>query len=494
MVGVAVAIAATTGCGSDGPAAGTEGGDCYGNGTCNAGLVCLSDHCVDLNDLPDAGGPDVAAPVPDAPVADARVPDARVPDARGPDAPPPDAPPPLFCGDGIVSGSELCDIAIPAGDTGACPTSCAPPSACTTVTLLGAGTCLAVCDVGAIVDAIDDDGCCPPGMDANLDNDCPPVCGNAVVEPGEDCDDGGTTPGDGCDGTCMCEVGVCGDGVVGCSEQCDDGGTTPGDGCDDLCLSEPTAFRASELYLREPHVFALIVDILCLDITDMPLDQCGLNCELQSSISSDTDADGLLDLNVLTVFRPLVAPGVPTTTADFLIGECTVAMECSPGPTPDIFTRAITNHPPGGPDCLGPLAGTLHAPPYTPTFSSTPAPCGRSEPGPLTLSLSGLDLQFSHAEIAAMYVGDPATDLASGLIRAFMTEADADATIIPATLPFVAGLPLSQILPGGTNNCECDHGVIPGGCQSDIDVGPDGVTLGWYFYFEFRAEAVSWTE
>ncbi len=61
MLGVAVTIAATPGCGSSGPAAGTEGGDCYGNGTCNAGLVCLSDHCVDLGDLPDAGVPDAAA-------------------------------------------------------------------------------------------------------------------------------------------------------------------------------------------------------------------------------------------------------------------------------------------------------------------------------------------------------------------------------------------------------------------------------------------------
>ncbi len=70
MAGVAVAITATPGCGSDGPAAGTEGGDCYGNGTCNDGLVCLSDLCVDLGGLPDAGTPDAASSVPDAPGPD----------------------------------------------------------------------------------------------------------------------------------------------------------------------------------------------------------------------------------------------------------------------------------------------------------------------------------------------------------------------------------------------------------------------------------------
>jgi cysteine-rich repeat protein len=34
---------------------------------------------------------------------------------------------------------------------------------------------------------------------------CEPVCGNTTVELGEDCDDGGTTPGDGCSATCRAE-------------------------------------------------------------------------------------------------------------------------------------------------------------------------------------------------------------------------------------------------------------------------------------------------
>jgi cysteine-rich repeat protein len=35
---------------------------------------------------------------------------------------------------------------------------------------------------------------------------CPPaVCGNAMIEPGEQCDDGNTLSGDGCDGTCKRE-------------------------------------------------------------------------------------------------------------------------------------------------------------------------------------------------------------------------------------------------------------------------------------------------
>ncbi len=67
-----------------------------------------------------------------------------------------------------------------------------------------------------------------------------PVCGDGVVDAGEQCDDGGTAPGDGRDALCQLEVavGVCGDGVIDAGEQCDDGGTAPGDGCDAACQIE----------------------------------------------------------------------------------------------------------------------------------------------------------------------------------------------------------------------------------------------------------------
>jgi cysteine-rich repeat protein len=65
-------------------------------------------------------------------------------------------------------------------------------------------------------------------------------CGNSVVEPPEQCDDGNTTSGDGCSGiSCLPEV--CGDNVLnpdpapGPEEECDDGNTTDDDGCTDTC-------------------------------------------------------------------------------------------------------------------------------------------------------------------------------------------------------------------------------------------------------------------
>jgi cysteine-rich repeat protein len=35
--------------------------------------------------------------------------------------------------------------------------------------------------------------------------ECPPTCGNSVVDSGEGCDDGNTVDGDGCSATCQCE-------------------------------------------------------------------------------------------------------------------------------------------------------------------------------------------------------------------------------------------------------------------------------------------------
>jgi cysteine-rich repeat protein len=69
---------------------------------------------------------------------------------------------------------------------------------------------------------------------------CTAVCGNGIVEEGEDCDDGNNINGDGCSSTCQLEhvPSVCGDGVVEGIEECDDGNTISGDGCSSTCQLE----------------------------------------------------------------------------------------------------------------------------------------------------------------------------------------------------------------------------------------------------------------
>ena len=127
------------------------------------------------------------------------------------------------------------------------------------------------------------------GDDATTPDSGSAVCGNKIVEKGEDCDDGNKQPGDGCENGCtftctkggvngdprcddkepcngaetctdahtcapgtplgdhascgsgkicrssVCSDAVCGDGVVTAPEECDDGNSVDGDGCDKDC-------------------------------------------------------------------------------------------------------------------------------------------------------------------------------------------------------------------------------------------------------------------
>ena len=78
---------------------------------------------------------------------------------------------------------------------------------------------------------------CDDGNDINDDacrNDCTiPVCGDGMVDPGEQCDDGNDVNDDGCRNDCT--IPVCGDGMVDPGEQCDDGNDVNDDGCRNDC-------------------------------------------------------------------------------------------------------------------------------------------------------------------------------------------------------------------------------------------------------------------
>jgi hypothetical protein len=64
-----------------------------------------------------------------------------------------------------------------------------------------AANCNAMCEHTEISMVMNGDMCCPKGANANTDNDCQAMCGNGVVEPGEQCD--GAM---GCDGNCKLTV------------------------------------------------------------------------------------------------------------------------------------------------------------------------------------------------------------------------------------------------------------------------------------------------
>lgn len=88
-------------------------------------------------------------------------------------------------------------------------------------------------DAGEIrFDAAGLDGGRDSGVDAYV-----AACGNAMIEAGEECDDGNLGDGDGCDGSCEREA-FCGDGTLDPGEVCDDGNHRSGDGCRSDCLSD----------------------------------------------------------------------------------------------------------------------------------------------------------------------------------------------------------------------------------------------------------------
>jgi cysteine-rich repeat protein len=79
-----------------------------------------------------------------------------------------------------------------------------------------------------------------PGWDAGPEPDVGDRarCGNNIIEPPEECDDGNQVDGDGCSADCMHERSECGNGQLEAGEECDDGNRVNGDGCDTECRNE----------------------------------------------------------------------------------------------------------------------------------------------------------------------------------------------------------------------------------------------------------------
>jgi cysteine-rich repeat protein len=75
-----------------------------------------------------------------------------------------------------------------------------------------------------------------------------PVCGNGVVEAGEQCDDGNSLGNDSCLNNC--QLPRCGDGIVQpiVSEECDDGDQDDANGCNTQCGRDRYVFLTSESY------------------------------------------------------------------------------------------------------------------------------------------------------------------------------------------------------------------------------------------------------
>ena len=99
---------------------------------------------------------------------------------------------------------------------------------------------------------------CNSGNTAGCKVKVPEGCGDGINNQNgiEQCDDGNTVPGDGCNGACKVEVNwecptagackrkvICGDGVIGPGEVCDDRNTIDNDGCNATCTVQDPAYH-----------------------------------------------------------------------------------------------------------------------------------------------------------------------------------------------------------------------------------------------------------
>jgi len=243
-------------------------------------------------------------------------------------------------------------------------------------------------------------------------------------------------------------------------------------------LPTPTVHRFADLDLRDPHLFVEFTP-LCLDFTDDPLPVFGIafNGTLADALTGDEDMDGLLDLSPLLLFRP-IDPLATDLRLDQVDGLCTAPVEttvCTANPLVEPVVGSYDGQ--GAGVCLEAIAGTTSG--YTPPIVEPAGPCFTSNAADVTLALGDLQVPLQDAQVAGRWVGDPVTAITDGLIRGFLTEATADALLLPADLPLVGGQPLSVLLPGGTGNC------APG---DDRDLH-EGV-MGWWFYLRFTAAEV----
>src|SRR5436190_3306803 len=225
-------VAASAGCSSSPSSQGAEGQHCFRNGTCDVGLLCLSDFCV----RPPDGG--IGGSGGNAGNAGSTGGAGRGGSAGGAPA-----------GRGGGTAGATGGTTGATGGSGMAGSTGGGGVAGSNNSTGGAGGSGRAGSGGASVGgtAGNSIGGAGGGMTAS--------CGDGVVTvPIEVCDDGNTVGGDGCAADCrsatagyLCPapgrpcIPRCGDGMKIGVEACDDGNTTSGDGCSAVCQVEPGA-------------------------------------------------------------------------------------------------------------------------------------------------------------------------------------------------------------------------------------------------------------
>ena len=150
---------------------------------------------------------------------------------------------------------------------------------------------------------------------------CAQTCGDGDVDLGEACDDHNTANNDGCNSNCAVEnmfdcstlypngtsncISTCGNSIFqsGKSEGCDDGNTSPGDGCSSTCTIETADYGCNNTAGAKSICFKLCSDGTynssrgedCDDQNEVNNDGCSSICKIETGYFCDHNAPGTKD-------------------------------------------------------------------------------------------------------------------------------------------------------------------------------------------------------
>jgi hypothetical protein len=228
------------------------------------------------------------------------------------------------CGDHVVNSGEKCD--------GNCPSSCADADACTADVLSGsAQQCTAQCTHTAISACANGDGCCPSGCKGNNDNDCPSVCGNHVVEPGEECEPASSNDAN-CTSTCLLPATQCLNEAVARGESRTDSCVTCG--CNGCASQLAACYGATDLASAGPAA-GTSRGVLCAAVVTCARDSgCSGDtcyCGTKSGIACLSGANGPCKTQIERAAESTSALTIQSRKSDtnYALGRSNAVSDCS---------------------------------------------------------------------------------------------------------------------------------------------------------------------
>lgn len=247
--------------------------------------------------------------------------------------------------------------------------------------------------------------------------------------------------------------------------------------------NQVSAFRIDTMVLRDPHIFFRVNTFSpCQDITDsgggIPnAHPGGVNGQMADSLTMDGDGDGFIDSSPLLLFRLFDQAG-PGGKLELASGRfvTTASGDLMPGTprAPATYTNVASG------TILSVVPGTTK--PYAPAVIEPTGPGFVTDAVTYTIPSGNLSIPLEGFQMAGTYSGDPATSILSGLSMGFISEANAEAVTI--SLGAAGSTTLAALMAGGQGGCAV---------TDDRDLGPDGVTPGWWFYYNWTAQKVTYT-